>query len=194
MMHGGTHERQRRAGTENVACIAGLGKAAELASTGSPPEGPVRTHCPPRPLRTRHPHPDRRRRSQRQRRTQSLQHQQPLLRSPRSRSSRHRPRPQGHLRQRRLRLPIRRRRTLPRTHRDGPHSCSRTGQHPLLPLPPHHAGRDRRSPQNHPHRRSPTTRTLPRVEYEISRHFVKSTLSERQIAGPQTGSVGYCVS
>ena len=31
MMHGGTHERQRRAGTENVACIAGLGKAAELA-------------------------------------------------------------------------------------------------------------------------------------------------------------------
>jgi cysteine desulfurase len=33
MLHGGTHERQRRAGTENVACIAGLGKAAELANT-----------------------------------------------------------------------------------------------------------------------------------------------------------------
>ena len=32
MLHGGTHERQRRAGTENVACIAGLGKAAELAT------------------------------------------------------------------------------------------------------------------------------------------------------------------
>jgi cysteine desulfurase len=32
MLHGGTHERQRRAGTENVACIAGLGKAAELAA------------------------------------------------------------------------------------------------------------------------------------------------------------------
>jgi cysteine desulfurase len=31
MLHGGTHERQRRAGTENVACIVGLGKAAELA-------------------------------------------------------------------------------------------------------------------------------------------------------------------
>jgi cysteine desulfurase len=33
MLHGGTHERQRRAGTENVACIVGLGKAAELANT-----------------------------------------------------------------------------------------------------------------------------------------------------------------
>jgi cysteine desulfurase len=32
MLHGGTHERQRRAGTENVACIVGLGKAADLAS------------------------------------------------------------------------------------------------------------------------------------------------------------------
>jgi cysteine desulfurase len=31
MLHGGTHERQRRAGTENVACIVGLGKALELA-------------------------------------------------------------------------------------------------------------------------------------------------------------------
>ncbi len=40
MLHGGTHERQRRAGTENVACIAGLGKAAELANVWLATEGP----------------------------------------------------------------------------------------------------------------------------------------------------------
>src|SRR6202034_1315191 len=40
MLHGGTHERQRRAGTENVACIVGLGKAAELANTWLTTSGP----------------------------------------------------------------------------------------------------------------------------------------------------------
>jgi cysteine desulfurase len=45
MLHGGTHERQRRAGTENVAGIVALSKAAELASTwlteDAPADGPT---------------------------------------------------------------------------------------------------------------------------------------------------------
>ncbi len=45
MLHGGPHERQRRAGTENVGSIVGLGKAAELAgqwlAEDSPANGPT---------------------------------------------------------------------------------------------------------------------------------------------------------
>jgi cysteine desulfurase len=42
MLHGGTHERQRRAGTENVAGIVGLGKAAEIADAWLTTDGPSR--------------------------------------------------------------------------------------------------------------------------------------------------------
>ena len=42
MFHGGSHERQRRAGTENVAGIVGLGKAAELASAWLNSDGPAK--------------------------------------------------------------------------------------------------------------------------------------------------------
>lgn len=42
MMHGGMHERQRRAGTENVAGIVGLGKAAELAEQWLSTDGPAK--------------------------------------------------------------------------------------------------------------------------------------------------------
>jgi cysteine desulfurase len=40
MLHGGTHERQRRAGTENVASIVAIGKAAELAQAWLQTDGP----------------------------------------------------------------------------------------------------------------------------------------------------------
>ncbi|HEX2918669.1 MAG TPA: cysteine desulfurase family protein [Edaphobacter sp.] len=42
MFHGGSHERQRRAGTENVPGIVGLGKAAAMASEWLKTDGPAK--------------------------------------------------------------------------------------------------------------------------------------------------------
>ncbi|MBS1821467.1 MAG: cysteine desulfurase [Acidobacteria bacterium] len=42
MMHGGAHERQRRAGTENVPGIVGLGKAAEVCTDWLKTDGPAK--------------------------------------------------------------------------------------------------------------------------------------------------------
>jgi cysteine desulfurase len=42
IFHGGSHERQRRAGTENVPGIVGLGKAASMASEWLKTDGPAK--------------------------------------------------------------------------------------------------------------------------------------------------------
>lgn len=42
MFHGGAHERQRRAGTENVPGIVGLGKAVEISAAWLHKDGPVK--------------------------------------------------------------------------------------------------------------------------------------------------------
>ncbi len=42
LFYGGTHERQRRAGTENLAGVAALGKAAEIARKGIEEAGPAK--------------------------------------------------------------------------------------------------------------------------------------------------------
>jgi cysteine desulfurase len=49
MLHGGSHERSRRAGTENVPGIVGLGKAAQLAASSFQEESNQWSDGPPRP-------------------------------------------------------------------------------------------------------------------------------------------------
>ena len=96
LLYGGTHERQRRAGTENLAGIVGLGKAAEIARQGRWKMG-LRSRSPlSRSSGKRNSCPCRRRRSAFDPCLARAEYDQYLVRSPGRRGAGHLARLEGH--------------------------------------------------------------------------------------------------
>ena len=118
VQHGGEHERSRRAGTENVAGIVGLGAAVEIRGREMTAEG-VRLTCAPRPALGRSPRPDPRGAAERPPDGAAARHVQSVL--PRRRVGIDRPRigSEGHRRVGRVGLHVGQCRAVVRARRDG---------------------------------------------------------------------------
>ena len=139
---GGAHERQRRAGTENVAGIVGLGKAAECAMEGLRNGAPERMGRPAGPVGVRSAGADNRNRRKQRGRSPGAEYDQPLVRPPGRRGAGDRAGPQGSGGVEWRSVFFRRQRTLPRAPGNG--SLARAGaQQPALePAPADNRRRD----------------------------------------------------
>ena len=152
LVRGGGQERNRRAGTENVAGLVGFGVAAALAREGleaesSPPRGPP---GPARGAAAGHPgSPSQRRRAQ------AAEHGQPVVRGHRVGGAAHRPRPRGHRGLDGGGLRRGRGRAVPRAPRHGPPARARPVLAAPLPRPRNDRGRRRPRRRRHHPRRSP---------------------------------------
>ncbi len=141
MFYGGRHERSRRAGTENLAGIVGLGKAAEIAATGI-----CRRQCgedgsSARPAGERNSGGRRAGWREQRRRTARAEHDEHSLRLHRRRSDGDRARPEGTVGFDRSCVFVGSDRAFACADRDGTVGGSRARQHSLQPGQAEHGGR-----------------------------------------------------
>ena len=164
LISGGGQERRRRAGTENVAAIAGFGAAAQAVREDLAQMDRVRALRDRLEAQVREITPEAvvvAADAERLPNTTSL-----ALARQQRRDARHRPRPQGHRGQRRRRLLVGQGRRQPRAGGDGawPRGCPL--RHPHQPGPRQHGARCGRIPRClGPHRRG-TARARGRVTQE----------------------------